>query len=774
MRPGRQNRGATLQQVVSFLFKYRETIFSKGRLAFGVQPPIVLIIAVAILIAAFIYIIYNRSQKLTARTRWLLTTLRIMLIMLILFCLMRPAIVVPAVLPQSTFVAVLMDDTASMKIADEGGRTRLDAIKQLMAPQSIFYSALADKFKVKMYRFSNGVEPTENPAELSAAGEQTDLAGSLDQAARSLAGLPVAGVVLMTDGAQNSNADIATTLANLRSRGIPVFTVGVGSPEMKGDVELSSVSAPRRALIGSTVSAELSLRASGIKDPVVKVDLTEDGHPLKSQSVPIAPGDSTQVVRISFTPASAGAHRYSFTVPPLPGEPVTDNNSQELLIDVEDAHPRVLYIEGEPRWEYGKIRGGMAEEKNVVLVSLLRSADGKFYRQGVETGDELGTGFPKSEQELFKYDAIMLGSVEATFFSFDQLRAIEQFVARRGGGLLALGGAKSFDGGDYLNTPMADLLPVYLTGQSVQDWESQTFKAEPSDHGRDNPVSKLQESRESNEKAWAEMPAITLPEVLSSVKPGATVILQARSVKDKSKVVPLLVEERYGRGRSMAFLASDTWRWRMMLEFKNTSFETFWHNLTRYLVQSVRRPVEVSTGHGFYTPGEQVQVRAEVADSKYVNVTDASVQAHVTTPSGKAFDVPLKPQAQQDFQGYGASLPAGEEGMYKIEVTAEGQKGTKSDLPVSTATTEFLVGQMNREAFGAAQNRDLLKRISAETGGAYYSTDTANNLVDDISHTENASSVRETKDLWDMPINFLLLVGLASAEWFIRKRNALA
>jgi len=763
-----------LEQVVSFLFKYRGSVFSKGHLVFGVRPPIPLIIAVIAAIGGFIYFLYYKERGLNTLSRWLLAAIRIGLVAVILMLLVQPAIVVPSVVPHSMFVAVLMDDSASMKISDEGGRSRLDAIKQLMAPESRFYSGLADKFKIKTYRFSNAPDPVTNPEELTGAGQQTDLAQTLDQTARNMAGTNVAGIVLMTDGAQTTNADMATTIGNLRSRGIPVFTVGVGSPNMNGDVELASVSAPRRSLIGSTVSAELSLRASGVKDQVVKIEVAEDGHPLKSQSVPVSTNDATQVVRVTFTPTSPGVHRYSFTAPPLPGEPVTDNNSQELTIDVENAHPRILYIEGEPRWEYGKIRGAMAEEKNVILVSLLRSADGKFYRQGVETGDELSTGFPKTEQELFKFDAIMLGSVEATFFTFDQLRAIEQFVSRRGGGLLALGGSKSFDGGAYLNTPMADLSPVYLTGQKVEDWEPETFKAEPSSRGADSPVARLQEGGEANAKAWSAMPAITLPEVLTGVKPGATVILEARGVKDKAKTVPLLVEERYGRGRSLAFLASDTWRWRMMLESKDLSFETFWRNLLRYTVQTVRRPIEASTSRQYYAPGEEVQIRAEVADNSYTNVADAQVLAHITSPSGHAYDVPLKQLAQQDFDGYSGAIPAAEEGMYKIEVTAQGKKGEKSNLAATAATTNFLVGPVDREAFGAAQNRDLLKRISAETGGSYYSVDTAANLVDDISLTENADSVRQTMDLWDMPFNFLLLVALASAEWFLRKRKGLA
>src|SRR5262249_47855799 len=290
-----------------------------------------------------------------------------------------------------------------------------------------------------------------------------------------------------------------------------------------------------------------------------------------------------------------------------------DNNSQEILVQVDDNHPKVLYVEGEPRWEYGKIRGGMAEEKNVVLVSLLRSADGKYYRQDVENGDELSGGFPKSEEDLFKYDALMIGSVEATFFTFEQLRQIEQFVSRRGGSLLALGGTRSLDGGGYADTPMADLLPVYLTGQAVEPGESQTFKAAPSERGREHPAAQLAEQVEANARAWEEMPAISLPETLTALKPGATVILDAHDVKDRNLTVPLLVEERYGRGRTFAFLASDTWRWRMMLEFSNKSFENFWRNLLRYVVQSARHRLEASTERTFYSKGEPVLIRAELA-----------------------------------------------------------------------------------------------------------------------------------------------------------------
>ncbi len=144
-----------------------------------------------------------------------------------------------------------------------------------------------------------------------------------------------------------------------------------------------------------------------------------------------------------------------------------ENNGREALVEVIEGPLRVLYVEGEPRWEHGKMRSAVTRnEKNVELVSILRTGENKLYRQGVSGEQELIDGFPKTEEELFAYHGLVLGSVEASFFTVEQLRAVEAFVARRGGGLLALGGRLAFDGGKYAGTPLADLLPLALDGRA--------------------------------------------------------------------------------------------------------------------------------------------------------------------------------------------------------------------------------------------------------------------------------------------------------------------
>ena len=267
------------------------------------------------------------------------------------------------------------------------------------------------------------------------------------------------------------------------------------------------------------------------------------------------------------------------------------------------------------------------------------------------------------------------------------------------------------------------------------------------------------------------LPPITIPEFLTNTKPGAIVLLEAQNVGDK-RTVPLLAEQRYGRGRTMAFLTNDTWRWRMQLESKNTSHENFWRQTLRYLVSSTPNPIEVLSERDVYATSDPVRIRSEVHDKKFEAIKDATVTAKITKPSGQAIEMPMAfnfPAESADANDYQAEYKPDEKGLYKIEMTAR-----KAGATLGTAQSSFLVTELNREFHDAAQNVELLKRIAAETGGKYFPLSKANELIEELTYLEGKNSERVSLDLWDMPVNFLLLLGLASAEWFLRKRKGLA
>ena len=764
-----------MDTLVRFLFGHEQGVFTNGRFGFDVRPNALLLILIFLLAGAFIYFIYLRPRvRLPKRTTATLIALRATLLTVMILLLLRPVVVVSSAIPRSSYVALVVDDSLSMKLHDAAnGATRLDTVKQalLNTGPNTFLNRLEQKFKTNLYGFSGGLSRLKDANDLYGEGRTSDLSGALEETIKRSSGMPLSAIVLATDGAANVPSDISDTLRELRARDIAVFTVGVGDTAKPLDAELTRINMPRRVLVGSRVNIETFVGLSGYSATKVLLGVKEDGRAIKTEEFNLR-GNDTEAVNLEITPTMPGVHRYTVEITPLDGEITVDNNKQDALVEVIQGPLRLLYVEGEPRWELGKIREALQlNEKNLVLVSLQRTGENKFYRQGIGNQVELATGFPKTEEELFSYDGLVLGSVEAGFFSADQLRAIEAFVARRGGGLLALGGRLSFDGGKYKGTPLDDLLPLSLTGGPVEDANAYApvYKPFLTGAGQAHPITRLNDDRGANQKIWNDLPPISISEALMNVKPGATVLLEAHKVDGSGAHVPLLVQQRYGRGQTLALTAADTWRWRMRMDSKNNSHETFWRQLLRYVVSGTPQQIEISTAKDVYSMDDTVNIVADVCDKSFNAVGDAHATARVTKPSGATVDVPLKFTTLNNANIYTGEFKADELGQHRIELL-----GTSASLGQLNAQSNVLVSDLNREYYSAAQNSDLLKRIAAETGGKYYTPAQVKSLLDDLTYRQTPYSERVTKDLWDMPVNFVLLVGLLSAEWFLRKREGLA
>ncbi|HEX8686287.1 MAG TPA: hypothetical protein VF654_07280 [Pyrinomonadaceae bacterium] len=763
---------------------HERAVFTNGRFGFGLRPHAAALVVLALLLVAFVYFVYVRPRaRVGPRDRAALVALRSALLLLILFLLLKPVVVVPSVVPRSSTVALLADDSRSMQMADAaGGLTRLEAVRGgLLSPEGAFLTRLRERFRTETYGFAGGLEAIGGGEGLTGEGLSSDLGGAIAEAARRSAGAQLSAVVLVSDGAANVSRDLAAELRNLRARGLPVYTVGVGSARRPADAELVRVQLPRRVLLGSGVEVEAFVRVSGYGPAKVRVAASEDGRAVKTEEFNLRGGEA-EAVRMEITPATPGTHRFTFEVQPLEGELTVENNRREALVEVVEGPLRVLYVEGEPRWEHGKLRDAMGRgEKQVELVSLLRTGENKLYRQGVSGEGELAAGFPRTEEELFAYDGLMLGSVEAAFFTAEQLRSIEAFVARRGGGLLAVGGRHAFGGGGYAGTPVADVLPLTFGPRAAgaaapgadPEANAPAFKAQLTARGASHPVTRLSEDRQLSQKTWGELPAVSVPEAAAGVKPGATVLLEARRAPAEGRAgggaVPLLAQQRYGRGQALAFAASDTWRWRMRMDSRSNAHESFWRQMLRYLVQSSPRQFEVAAEQDVYAPGDAVRVVADLRDRKFNAVADARAVARVFKPSGASVEVPLRFTARDDANVYVGELRSDELGRHRVELSASG-----ASIGTAAAESEFLVAELNREFYDAALNEELLRRIASETGGKYYTLDEAGALVDDLTYRKSDNSRPVAKDLWDMPVNFFLLVGLLGGEWFLRKRHGLA
>lgn len=759
--------------IFEWLFKYRLLLYERGTITF--QPPwpaytTWILIAGAIVGSFFIY--RRFAGILPSSWRYAFAALRTVSFLIVILMLSRPVLRVHSVIPQKNFVAIAYDSSKSMEIKDgTGGQSRLEMEQTLLRPaDNALLTSLGEKFKLRFFRFSGSAERTESFADAASHGDLTDLEKSLNQISVELATAPVAGIVLITDGADNHSKNLDAAAVQFRARRIPIYSIGIGSSGFAHDVEVVRVTTPKKVLKDTAVEAEVSLRSIGFAGKRSRLAVFERDTQLNSREITLGGNGEVKSYKISFPCRLAGPRVFRFRIEPFPNDEIPENNDRTVLIRVEDEQPQILYIEGEPRWEFGFLRRAISQDKNLHLVTLLRQADGKYLRQGVESGSVLEKGFPTEKAELFKYKAVIVGSIEASFFTFDQLRIISDFVGQRGGGFLMLGGKNSFGQGGYINTPLEDVLPVILgkSADAVDAFQDLEYRIRLTGYGMQHPICRLSLSEEENRKRWTEAPALVGFNPTFGPKPGAVVLAEGSVPDARGQNPVILAFQRFGKGKAVAFTTASSWRWRMGQEHTDNFHELFWKQMLRWLTSDVPDPVTVTTEKHSYSPNEAVVIRADVRDASFLPLNNVRVTTQLKSPTGRFSSLELNWDAGKDGV-YSGKFQPDEEGIY--EVFTEAVQGDKSQ---GTAKTNFRVAESTEEYHDAAMNSGLLKRLSTETGGRYYSPDKLRSLPEDISYIDKGSSRMEEKDLWDMPFLFLLLIGSVSAEWILRKRKGLA
>jgi uncharacterized membrane protein len=746
-----------------FLFKYPPAVFAKGSFVLlGRWPAWVLGMAILAAVGLLGWTIWRRRQRmapglfgLRPPAIWMFQTA---LIALILFLLWRPALSVATLRPQQNIIAVLVDDSASMGIREDGKARIEQAVATL---NSGLLADLRKNFQVRLYKFGGNLERIEKPDHLAGKESASRIGDALKDVVADANTLPVGAVVLLSDGADNSGGIDLETVRDIRRHHIPIHVIGFGHDHAAHDVEILDVAAPQRALPESRLSAEVTLRQYGYAGHKARLAVRDGSRVLAGQEVTLKGDGIAQTERLLFDAGSSGAKNLRVSVDPLDGEENANNNSAAFLVNVQARKPRILYFEGEPRWEFKFIRRAVEDDHSLQLVTILRPTQNKIYRQGISNPKELESGFPVKPEELFAFDGLILGSTEAAYFDETQQAAIKEFVDRRGGGLLFLAGRFALAEGGWGKAPFADLLPVTLPSRTG------TFHRDPTGveltmAGRDSLICRLDEKPEANAELWKKLPALANYQEIGTPKPGAVTLAEMTPAGHGR--LPLLVTENYGRGRSAVFATAGSWRWKMLREHTDQTHATFWRQFLRWLVSDTPGHVSASTRKPVLSDEGRVVLRAEVRDKTFQAASDARVEARILGPAGltETVDLALRPGEPGVYSGeWNAPNP----GSYAAEITAR-----RGDEEIGRDSVMFRREDGVAENFRTGQNRELLQKLATETGGDYYTPVQARKLAKQISYSEAGISVRETRDLWDMPAVFLLALLLLASEWLLRRK----
>ena len=767
-----------------FFFKYPIPVFTKGKLILlGAWPGWVLLLLMAGSVAGLAWLIWKRLPEAAPRVRnwraWVIWAVESAMVALLLVLLWEPAITVAELKSQQNIIAVLVDDSRSMAIADAGsdGKTARAAAAVKTLEDGVL-AGLAKKFQTRVYRLDAALTRVNDPpkaqldgmagASAATGAGATHINAGLRQLTAETSDLPVGAVVLLSDGAENSAGGAGgqggidlETISALHNRRLPVHTIGLGKETAGHDVELDDAVVAAKAMADSRMTATVSFHQRGYAGQKATLNVKDGDKLLASQDVTLGADGAGSSQTIFFNAGAAGVKSIGFSLGALPNEENALNNGVTRLVNVSADKRRILYVEGEPRWEYKFIRRGEAEDQGIQVVSMLRTTENKIYRQGIADPSELADGFPSKAEDLFKYQAIIIGSVEAGYFTPVQQELLREFVDKRGGGLLFLGGRFSLSEGGWGASSLADLFPTFVPGEKGT-FHRDAATVELTAAGAESPITRLLDDRGKNVERWKKLPYLSDYQEPGAPKPGATVL--ATMKEPTGRTLPLLVTQSYGHGKTALMATSGTWRWQMSSPVDDPSHDLFWQQLLRWLAADSPGRVTASMPEQTLMDQGHVKMTAVVRDKEFSPAVNAHVAAHVIGPEGVSAVVDFTPVPNTPGT-FEMDWTAEKPGSYVAEVTAE--KGAEE--PVKDVI-DFRREDGVAENFHTEQNAELLKKLSDETGGRYWTQAELGRLPKEISYSEAGISVRDTKELWDLPIVFAVLLGLMSADWLLRRK----
>jgi uncharacterized membrane protein len=717
------------------------------------------VIAAAIVVA---WLAYRHVPIATPRRR-ALSALRLVTLLWLVICLMRPIVRTTDTAAHDASVPILVDASRSMGLADADGARRIDRARALVERDLL--PALSPRFHTEVLRFGDRVSPAD-ASSLTATDRHTSLGAALQAVRDRYRGRAVAGIVLLTDGGDNGGRDAAASAA----AGAPVYAMGIGPRSSTRDREVVSVTAAESVLSDAMVDVAVSAVAHGYGGSAIELRLLENGRAIDLRRVKPAADGAPVSETFHVSPNRDVPTVYTVEIPAAADELLVENNARSALVPAAGRPRRVLLVQGAPGFEHSFLRRAWAADRGLEVDSVARkgrddSGAETFYVQATESrAKALLGGYPNTRETLFAYDVIVLANVDPDLLTSQQLAMTRAFVGERGGGLLILG-ARGFQRQGLRNTALEDVLPLDLAdknGGIVQASISPgRNRVALTPAGENHPVMQLGSTPVENDKRWDAVPALASISPLGSARPGASVLAVTGGPGGARALVAV---QRFGDGRSMVFTGEASWRWRMMLPTSDQSYERFWRQAVRWLAQSAPEPVTI-TVPAAPTPGDGIPIAIAARDAGYAPRPDALVTVRVTSASGRLEAVHADPVPSQGGQ-FRAAVRASEPGIYRIAVEArQGQ----TLLGMSTAT--MLVGGVDPEMTDPRLNEDTLQRVARASGGAVLAVGDTATLIDRLTHVAApAAMLALRKDLWHTGWSFGILAAVLSAEWLLRRR----
>jgi len=633
----------------------------------------------------------------------------------------------------------------------------------------------------------------------------TDYPAALETILKEIPSEQLAGVLLVSDGRNNGESGIDPVGRRLGLQGVPVCGVVVGGSRLPVDVAIAEVSAPESIYLGDKIRVRATIHITGAKGRKINVVMNDATGTVDRVALEVSSDDFTREIRLTHEPKAQGILSYTLQADAIEGELFTENNTWKLDVAVSDDRTNVLLVDDRPRWEFRYLRNlFFGRDKSVHLQYLLLHPDTVA---GVQTeqklppasaarkfGDAEAGALPVNRDEWRKFDVIILGDLGPETLTPAVVENIRHCVGERGALLVTIAGPRQMPHG-IRDEKFQELLPVRYAPAPDGFWTSpeEKFRLTLTAPGKAHPVMQQSASISENDAIWNEMPDLTWRFPVLEVKPGAEVLAFAQPTdgekQDPARIgvldaaarlddeirrrarTSLIVAQSYGRGKVLLLNFDQTWRLRYRTGDK--FHHKFWGQVLRWGVgeklRAGKEGLRVGTDELVYTPQHPARVLARVTDANFAAISNALVEA-VVTHGGKEVARVRLAYREGSHGLYEAPLaPMSDPGRYDVNLT---RKDGATEDRVETA---FLVVTAERpvELGDVTATRATLDALARWTNGRVVGPARAGELWNAFGEGRRVTPERRERPLWDRPWMYLLIVGLLTAEWILRKRGGL-
>lgn len=703
----------------------------------------------------------HRLRGTKGRWRWFALGLRLAALLLCFVAALRPSVVLQEKRKQDASIVFLVDTTESMKIADEvSGQKRFAALLKVLDKALAVAQKLGPDMDVKLYAFDGNIREVKPEDLKDPTGRETAIGTALMEAPKRQTGRRVASIVLLCDGASNSGVPPLSAAENLKSKEIPVVTVGFGSETAGGDsrdIIVRDLVTPSSAFVKNSFEVKGTLVARGFSNHSVDVEMLVDDDPKPVATKRVTIPDGSEVIPLSgikYIPQTAGEKKVTLRVKPEKGELIVTNNEISSFVTVMKGGLNVLFVQGPNfTWEY-----------KFLALAVGTSPDIRVELRVLRTPADTKPGLADADFAPGKYDAYILSDLPASFLTKKQQKLLAD-VVEQGAGLLMLGGRSSFGPGNWSGTEIARILPVSIHPGDGQLEPEGGIKFVPYPDALDNYVLQVGRDRAESAKIWSQLPPLPGTNRFGTPKPLAVVLGATGGAEPE----PIMVSMEVGnKGRVLAF-GGETWVWSRSSDVGRTAHRKFWRQAIFWLSHKEdqgENQVKIKLPTRRISVGSKLDMTITARDPKGLPLPDVTWETSVVMEGPDEKPVPVDTYPEGD-DARGSYVAMGKPGTYKVNV-----KATRKGEVVGTDSVRFLVYQDDREMENPAADRALLRNIAQITGGESLSPENLEKYLKSLSGKSVSEYVTQSEyRVWDNWPFLLVFTVLLTLEWWLRKRH---